>query len=56
MLKIFTNSLIMHSLYTCDFSLIFAMGDFVLCFKCAGDVTLRGVFDSRDKRKTSIFT
>ena len=40
MLRIFTNSLITHSLYTPDFSLVFATCDFVSCFQCAGDVVL----------------
>ena len=44
MLRIFANSLIVHSLYTHDFSLIFSMWDFVSCFIFLGDVT----FDSRD--------
>ena len=48
MLKIFTNSLITHSLYTHDFSFIFGMWDFVSYFKCAGDLVLRGAFDLHD--------
>ena len=41
MLRIFANSLIMHTLYTRDLSFIFAMWDFVLFLICAGDVAAR---------------
>ena len=38
MLRIFTNSLATHTLYTHVFFFSFAMWDFVSCFKCASDV------------------
>ena len=39
LLRIFTNSLITRTLYTRIFLFIFAMRNFVSCFKCAGDMT-----------------
>ena len=42
MLRIFANSLIMHTLYTRDFSFIFVMWDLVLFIICASDVAGRG--------------
>ena len=45
MLRIFANFLIMHTLYMCVSSFIFAMWDFVSCFKFAGDVAMRGASD-----------
>ena len=56
MLRIFANSLITRMLYTHIFVFIFAMWDFVSCFKCASDVTARGAFDARIEYESSIFT
>ena len=56
MLKIFSNSLIMHTLYTRIFSFIFAMWDFVSCFKCARDVAAQGASDACVEDESSIFT
>ena len=56
MLKIFTNSLITHTLYTHVFVFIFVMWDFVRCFKCTGDVAARGACDTGVECESSIFT
>ena len=56
MLRIFANSLATHTLYTRVFFFIFAMWDFVSCFKCTGDVAARGAFDARVEDESSIFT
>ena len=38
MLRIFPNSIITRTLYARVFIFIFAMWDFVSCFKCTGDL------------------
>ena len=56
MLRIFSNSLITHTLYTRVFVFIFSTWDFVSCFKCAGDVEARGASDARVEDGSSIIT
>ena len=56
MLRIFANSLIMHTLYTRDFSFIFFMWEFVLFLICASDVAARGAFDHAIKMPRLIVT
>ena len=56
MSRIFANSLIMHTLYTRVLFFIFAMWDFVLCFKCECDMVTRGASDACVEDESSIFT
>ena len=53
MFRIFSNSVITHTLYTRVF---FAMWDFVSCFKCAGDVTAREASNAHIEDESLIFT
>ena len=56
MLRIFGNSLITHTLYTCVFSFLFAMRNFVLFLIWAGDVAARGASDRAIKTRLLIIT
>ena len=56
LLRIFANSLITRTLYTCVFIFIFSMWDFVSCFKCACDVAALGASDARVAYESLIFT
>ena len=56
LVKEFSNSLIIHTLYTRIFIFILAMWDFVSCFKCASEVVARGASDARVEDELSIFT
>ena len=53
---IFSNSIITRALYTRVFVFIFAMWNFVSCFKCTGDVAARGALDACVEYESLIFT
>ena len=56
MLRIFANSLFAYYLYSCTFTCIIFMWDYVFVFKCARDMASRGASDSSVKSKPSIVT
>ena len=43
--RIFAHSLITQTLYTPQFTLVFVMWDYFVCFLCIGDVAKCGVCD-----------
>ena len=56
MLRIFANSLITHTLYTHDFSFIFAMCGFFLFLISTGDMVAPGASDRAIKTRPLIVT